>query len=157
MDRRLLREEQIRPVKRQISVHLVGRYLVITGNAVLPACIHQDCGSFDIGIQEHLGILDRTVHMALCRKINHYIRVLFLKQSVYRFAVRYTLLHESEIRIVHHRFQRGHIARVSQAVQTDDAVIRILVKHVKYKVASDKSGSAGHYNIHTDTSLINLF
>ena len=59
-----------------------------------------------------------------------------------------TLLHETEIRVLHHRRQRRQIARIGQAVQAHDAVIRVFIQHVKYKVASNESGSAGYNNRH---------
>ena len=121
---------------------------MIAGDAVLPAGIHQHSRSLDIGIQEHLRVLDGTVYMTLRREIHHHIRMLFFKQPIHCLPVCDALLHESEIRVIHHRFKRRQISRISQAVQTDDPVIRVLAKHVKYKVTSDKSGSAGHYNIH---------
>ena len=86
--------------------------------------------------------------MTLCCKIHHHIRVLFLKQPIYRLPVRNALFHKAEIRIFHHRSESREIPGVSQAVQTYDPVIRILCEHMKNKVTSDKTGTAGHDNRH---------
>ena len=77
--------------------------------------------------------------MALGREVHHHIRVLLLEQFVHGLAIRDACLHKTEIRVIHDRRQGGQVACVGQAVQTDDAVVRILVQHVKDKVASDKS------------------
>ena len=101
MDRRLLGKEKIRPVKRQIAVHLIGRHLMIPCDTVFPAGIHQHRSTEDIRIEEHLGVLDRAVNMALSRKIDHYIGLLLLEKLIYRLAVGDIFLHEPEIRVIH--------------------------------------------------------
>ena len=65
MNRGLLGEEQIRSVQGQIAVNLIGGNLVITGDAVLAAGIHQHLSAQNVGLQEDLGILDGAVNMAL--------------------------------------------------------------------------------------------
>ena len=52
------------------------------------------------------------------------------------------------MRIVHNRSQGREVSCIGQAVQADDPVVRIFVQHMKNKVASDESGSAGNDNSH---------
>ena len=148
MKRRILRKEEIRPVNWQISVHLVRAYLVIPLNAIFPAGVHQNRCSDNVGLQENFRILNRAVHVGFRREVHHDIRMLLLKQAVYRGSVADIHFYETEIRAVHHRLQCREISGIGQLVQTDNPVIRMLFHHVKDKIGTDKPGSAGHYDIH---------
>ena len=79
VDGGLLCEEQIRPIQGQVAVDLVGGDLVIAGDAVFPAGIHQHLGAQNIGLQKHLGVFDGAVNMAFCSEVYHHIRMLFFK------------------------------------------------------------------------------
>ena len=57
-------------------------------------------------------------------------------------------LNKTEFRMIHYRCKRRQIARICQLIQADDPVVRILVQHMKYKVASYKSGSTGYDDRH---------
>ena len=98
MDRGRLRKEQVGPVKRQVSVNLVCRDLMIPGYAVLSAGVHKDCSAAYIGLKEDIRIDDRAVNMALRREIDDHIRMLFLKEPVHRFSVRNGFLDKTEVR-----------------------------------------------------------
>ena len=65
----LLCEEQVRSVKRQVTVNLVSGNLMITFDAVFAACVHQHCGTDNVGVQENLRVLDGTVNMAFCCEV----------------------------------------------------------------------------------------
>ena len=153
MDRCLFGKEQIRAVQRKITVYFVGRYLMITLNAVLSAGIHQYGSTHDVGLQEDPRILNGTVYVALCRKVYHHIRMLFLEKFIYRFPVRDAFLYKAEIRIVHNGSQCGKISRIGQAVQTNDAIVRILVQHMENKVTADKTCAACYDNCHCSISF----
>ena len=84
MDRGLLCKEKIRAVQRKISVHFVGGYLMITCDAVFAAGIHQNSGTFDVGIQENLRVFDGAVYVALCCEVHYDVRMLFLKETCKR-------------------------------------------------------------------------
>ena len=148
VDRRLLREEQIRPVERQIAVDLVGRDLMIPPDAVLAAGVHQHGGADDVGLQKDLGVFNRAVDMALGGEIHHDIRMLLLEQAVHARSVADIRLDKPELRMRHHRRERAQIARIRQLVQTDHAVLRMVLQQIVYKIASNKSGAAGHNNCH---------
>ena len=105
MDRRILRKEQIRSVQRQIPIHLICRYLMVSFYPIFAAGIHQYGSTYNIGIQKNLWIFDRTVYMTLSRKIYYNIRLLFLEETVYRIPVRNTFFYKAKIGIIHDRFQ----------------------------------------------------
>ena len=126
MERRLLREEQVRPVQRQIPIHLIRRHLMIPLDAILPARIHQDCCANDIRLEKNLRICDRAIHMRLRREIHDHIRMLLFKEPIDCFPVADIHLYEAEIRKTHHALQRRQIPRIRQFIQTDDAVFRML-------------------------------
>ena len=158
MNRSLLSKEQVRTIQRQVAINLIGRNLMITLDTVLAASIHQNTGTDDIGLEKDTRIFDRTVNMRLCRKVNHNIRMFFFKQFVHCFAVADICLHKAEIRVVHNRCQRGQIACISQLVQADNPVIRILLQHVEHKVTTNKTSTTGNNNIHDlFSSTLSLF
>ena len=156
MDRSFLGEEQIRTIQRQVTVNFVGRNLMITLDTVLAASIHQHTGTDDVGLEEDSRIFDGTVNMRFCRKVDHDVRMLFLKQLVHSFAVTDICLHKAEFRVIHNRGQCGQIARIGQLVQTDDSIIRILLQHVEHKVTTNKTSTAGNNNIHDFSSPLHL-
>ena len=86
--------------------------------------------------------------MAFRSKIDDDIRMLLFKELVDRLTVTDIRLHKAEIRIIHHRRKRRKIARVSQLIQTDNSIIRILIQHMKNEVRADKAGAARYDNRH---------
>ena len=80
--------------------------------------------------------------MGFSSKIHHHIRMLLFKEAIHRLPVADIHLHEAEVRLIHHRCQSRQISRISQLVQTDDAIVRILLHHVKDKIGSNESGAA---------------
>ena len=56
--------------------------------------------------------------------------------------------YKAELRVIHHVLQRGQVTRVCEAVHTDDPVLRMFLQHIKDKIGSDKTGAAGHNDIH---------
>ena len=143
MNRRLFGKEQIGAVQWQIAVHFIGRYLMIALNPVFAASVHQHAGSQNIGLQKDPRIHHRAVHMAFRRKVDHHIRVFFLKQRVNRATIGDIPFYKGETGIFHHRFQGFQIARIGQLVQTDDLILRVLIQHIKNKVTANKAGTAG--------------
>ena len=157
MDRRIFRKQQIRPVQRQVSVNLIRGYLVIPGDSVLPAGIHQHSRTHDIRLQEDARIINAAVHVGFRREIHNHIRMLFLKQPVHRFTVTDIRLHKPETRVIHHAFHRREIPRIGQFVQADDPVFRIFFQHMKYKVGSDKTRAACYDNRHKASHFFPFF
>ena len=79
MDWSLLGEEQVRSVQWKITIYLVGRYLMVTGDTVFTACIHKHGSSHDICLKEYLRSLNRTVYMALGSEVYNDVRMLLFK------------------------------------------------------------------------------
>ena len=78
-----LRKEQVRPVKRKVSVNFICRYLMISDVSVFTACIHKNGRTDDVGFKEYLRILDRTVDMRLCSEVNDYVGLLIFEDLIY--------------------------------------------------------------------------
>ena len=125
VDRCLLCKEQIRAVQRQVAVHLIGGNLMIAGNAVFPAGVHQHSRTLDVGIQKNFRILNRAVHMAFRREVYYHIRMFLFEQTVHRLPVCDAVFYKTEIFLLHHGSQSGKITGIGQAVQTDNPVIRV--------------------------------
>ena len=140
----LLSEEQVGPVQRQVAVDLVGGHLVIPLDAVLPAGVHHHGSAQDIGLEEHLGVLNGAVHMALRCEVDHNIGVFLLKELVDGIPVTDVDLAEAEVGVLHGRFQGGQVARIGQAVHAHHPVLRVIFQQIVNEVAADKAGTAGH-------------
>ena len=78
--------------------------------------------------------------------------MLFFEEFVNCLTVCDAFLYEAEIRFVHNRCKSGKISCISQAVQAYDAIVRMSLHHMKNKIASDKSGTAGNDNCHVKKS-----
>lgn len=145
---RLLREEQVRTVERQIAVDLIRRDLMVAVDAVLAAGVEQHARADDVRLQEDLRILDGAVDMRLRRKVDDNVRLLLLKDAVDSLTVRDVRADEFEVLLLHRRLERLEIARIRQLVDADDAVRRMLLEHVVDKVRTNEAGTAGHDDIH---------
>ena len=144
MNRGLLGEKQVRTVKRQVAVHLVGRNLMITLDAVLAAGIQKHLCAHDVGLKENRRIFNRAVNVALCREVDYDFRFFLFRNTVNRLSVGNISLDKFEMRIVHHGRKRFHVARVGQRVHAQNIVLRMLAQHEMHEVAADKSGAAGY-------------
>ena len=127
---RLLREEQIRVVERQIAVDFIRRDLMVAVDAVLAAGVEQHARADDIRLQEDLRILDGAVDMRLCREVDDDVRLPLLEYAVDGLAVRDVRADELEVLLPHRRLERLEVARIRQFVDADDAVARMLLEHV---------------------------
>lgn len=145
---RLLREEEVRAVERQVAVDLVRRDLMVAVDAVLAAGVEQHTRADDIRLQEDLRILDGAVDMRLRREVDDDVRLLLLEDAIDRTAVCDVRADELEVLLLHRRLERLKIARIRQLVDADDAVTRMLLEHVVDKVRTNEAGTAGHDDIH---------
>ena len=130
----LLREEQIRSVQGKVTVDLVCGYLVEAPYAEFPAGIQQHLSAEDVGFEKDLRLLDRAVHMRLCRKIHHSIGLFLLEESVNGAAVADVGLHEAETWLLHYRSKGREISGVGQLVDTDDPAVRVAFQHIENEV-----------------------
>ena len=147
MNRRLLCKEEVRPVERQIPVYFVCGDLMESLNSIFPAGVHKHCRPHDIGLEEDPGIFNGAVNVGLRGEVYHYVRLFLSKEAVNPLAVADIELHNSKLRIVHDRFQGGKVSRVSEAVHTDDPILRMFLEHIKDKIGTDKAGASCHNNI----------
>ena len=79
MNRRILMEQEVRSVKRQVTINLIGADLVETLHAILAAGIHHNSRTENIGFQEDSRIFYTSVYMAFSSKVDYDIRMLFLE------------------------------------------------------------------------------
>ena len=156
MDRSILGEEEIRPVKRQISVHLIRGDLMVTDIAERAAGIHQNGSTDNIGLQKDRWVFNAPVDMALGSKVDDSVRLFLFKERIHPLPVTDVELHKAEVRIIHHRLQCAEVAGIRQFIKADDSGIRIGFPHIKYEIASDKTGPAGDNIGHWNTPLIQV-
>ena len=145
---RLLREEEVRTVERQVAVDLVRRDLMVAVDAVLAAGVEQHARADDIRLQENLRILDGAVDMRLRREVDDDVRLLLLEDAVDRPTVCDVRADELEVLLLHRALERLEVARIRQLVDADDAVTRMLLEHVVDEVRTNEAGTAGHDDIH---------
>ena len=148
MERRLLREKEVRPVERQVPVDLVRRDLMEPVDAVLAAGIEQDARADDIRLQEDFRILDRAVDVALRRKVDDDVRLFRLEDPVNGPTVGDVRADELELILFQRRRERLEVPRIRELVKADDLVFRMLLELVVDEIAADKAGSARHDDIH---------
>ena len=127
---RLLREEQVRAVERQVAVDLIRRDLMVAVDAILAAGVEQHARADDIRLQEDLRILDGAVDMRLRREVDDDVRLLLLENAVDRLAVCDVRADKLKSILLHRPFKRLEVARIRQLVDADDAVARMLLEHV---------------------------
>ena len=104
VERCLICEEEIRAVKRKVSVDLIGGNLMVTLDPVSTARVKQRCGSHYVCPDKTLRIYNGTVYMALRCEVYDDIRFLFLEEVEYEFAVCDITLYELVVRLVLDRF-----------------------------------------------------
>ena len=100
VERCLLCEEEIRAVKRKVSVNLIGGNLVVTLDSVGAACVKQRCGSHNVCAYKALRIYNGTVYMALRCEVYNDIRFFFFEEVEYEFTVCDVALYELVVRLV---------------------------------------------------------
>ena len=127
---RLLREEQVRAVERQVAVDLIRRDLMVAVDAILAAGVEQHARADDIRLQEDLRILDGAVDMRLRREVDDDVRLLLLENAVDRPTVCDVRADKLKSILLHRPFKRLEVARIRQLVDADDAVARMLLEHV---------------------------
>ena len=110
--------------------------------------IHESRSTHDVRSEEHFGVLYRAVNMALRREVDDYIELLILEQLVNKLAVCDIAFYELEMLVFHRLVEGLEIAGISQKVEADDIIIRMLAEHMIDKVAADKTGASRNENLH---------
>lgn len=154
MQRGRLREEEIGPVEGQIAVDLVRGDLVIALDAIFAAGVHERRRAENVGLQEDARILNGTIDVALGRKVDDDIGVLLFKETEYPLSVADIQLDEAEIGFLHDARKRRKIARISEFIEADDAVIGMRLQHIKDEIAADEPRAARDKNGHLLSSFM---
>ena len=82
--------------------------------------------------------------MGLRGEIYYDVRMLFFEEGVDGLSVTDVRFDKAELWIVHDALQRRQIPSVGKLIKTDNPVVRVGIQHVKHKITSDKTGSAGY-------------
>ena len=98
-----------------------------------------------IGLYKNTRILDRAVDMALRRKVNDTVHIIFLEDPVDRFCVTDVCPHKCIIIAVLHILQILQISCVRKLIDIDDPdLIAVLFEHIMNIIRSDESGTASY-------------
>ena len=122
---------------------------MISLNAIGSACIQQRCCSHNIRSYKRLWICNRTVYMTLCCKVHNHIRFFCFKQPKDKLPICNITLHKLIIRLIFYWLQVFKIACISQEIQIQNLVFRILIHHMLYKIASNKSSTTSYNDLHS--------
>ena len=122
--------------------------LLIASVRILPGSsrtVEHDSRSQNIGLHEHLGIFDASVHMALRRKMNHPVNIILRKNPGNGILITDIRSDKGVVLSLLHFLQILQIPRIGQRIHVDNAdLVIILLKHVMNIVGTDKPGPAGH-------------
>jgi hypothetical protein len=139
-----LGKEQVRTIQRQIAIYLVSRYLMVSLYTVGAGCVQQHSGTQYVGAYKDTGIGDGTVYVRLGSKVYYHVKLLLCKQIHDELTVCDIALYKLVVGLVLHGLQSLQIASIGQQIQVHDLILGILVYHVMYKVAADKTGATGY-------------
>ena len=122
-------------VHAQGSVHLVSGDVVEAlafellrkGLPVELCCLKKCEGSHHVGPGECERVLDRAVHMGLCRKVDNAVHLLLLHELVEGLDVADIHPDKLVVRLVLDVLEVGKVAGISQLVEVDDLIFRIFV------------------------------
>jgi len=102
---------------------------------------HNGCTK-DIGLNKDFRILDGTIYMRLCCKMNHTVNIIFCKDLADGFLIADICLDKGIILSVLDIFQIFKISCVCQLVHVDNTdLIVIFAEHIMNIIASNKSCS----------------
>ena len=82
--------------------------------------------------------------MRLCRKVDNKVRIVLLNQPFHKFPVADISLHENVSLIMLNALKILEIAAICKLIKIYEQYVVILLKHIIYKIAADKAGTAGY-------------
>ena len=85
--------------------------------------------------------------MALGSKVYYAVDVVVGHQLLYRFIVADVRLHEHVVLLILNVLQVCQVAGVSQLVEVDNPVLRVLVDEQAHYVRADEAGSARYHYV----------
>ena len=141
-----------RSVEAECPVHLVGRDVMepLAFPCAVPCLVcgfQQGQRAHDVGAGEREGIVDRTVHMAFGRQVDHSVDRMAGEQVAEQFPIADVALDEAVIGPVLDLFQVGEVARIGQLVEVHDQVVGIGVHQPAHHVRADETGAAGNEDV----------
>ena len=148
----------------QRTIHLISRDVVETLAFILLwqrfpvqfCSLQQRQCTHHVSLSKGKRILDAAVHMAFSSQVNDAIHLFILHQLVECFEITNIHLHELIVRLVLNILQVRQVTRISQLIQANDVILRILVYKQAYHMATNKSGSAGNHNIFHFLVILNV-
>src|SRR5438132_251578 len=138
------------PMRRRISrvrSRFARSLLALTLYTSPPRPLEQDLRAEDVGPQEHRGVLDAAVDVALRREVNDRIDAR-LEEPEHGFAVGDVAVHEAVARRRPHRLQVGEVPRVGEHVERRYFDARMVGDLVANEVRADEPGAARHQELH---------
>ena len=106
--------------------------------------------------KEDLRILDGTIDMAFCRKVDDVVEMFFFEKRIDEISVANIAFHELEVLLVHDGRQRFHVTGISKRIQTKEFIIRIFLRHDVEVVSSDEASSTSYQEFHIKFSFLNV-
>lgn len=110
---------------------------------ILTGASEQVEGAHHVGLDEGGRTLDRAVHMALGREVDHGVHPVVAEQASHQVAVTDIAGDEDMPGVTPQRGQGVRIAGVGELVQIDDLDIRLGNEGMD-EIGADKAGAAGH-------------
>ena len=105
--------------------------------------LQQGVRTDDVGVDEGVRAGNRSVHMALCSKMNHGVYTMLLHQFFKQHFVADGALDEIKPIGIPDRRQIRFIAGVGECIEYHDRVSRVGFAPVMHEVSTDETGGAG--------------
>jgi hypothetical protein len=109
------------------------------------ACIYQPPGSLDVRTDKRSGVLDAPVNVALGSEMNCCIAVF---GDFGHGRVRNIQADELYAWILQGSLQVAQVPRISELVEDDDLVRRVIAQELVDEIGTDESSASGHENAH---------
>ena len=111
------------------------------GREILPGCFEQREGTDDVGLDEGLRAIDRSIDVRLGRQVDDGVGPRIGEDPDHGAGVRDVGAHEGHARILQRLFQIEQAAGVCQLVD-DDKATRCFGERVRDEIGADEAGSA---------------
>ena len=99
-------------------------------------------GAHHIGLRKRERILDGTVHVTLCGKVNDAVYLLFLHETEHPFKVTDVHLYKLVIGLVLNILEVGKVPRVSEFVQVNNVILRVFVHKQAHHMRANEARTA---------------
>jgi len=106
----------------------------------------------DVGSQENLGIMDRTIHVGFRGEMDDTIYVMLAENFLHQYRITNISLHENKSRILQYPFQVLQVPGIREFIQTDNLPIPVVSKKERNEITSDETRTTRDKNIHIFSS-----